>query len=99
MQLVGVMTTAAFKQTGFGVRPAVRPAGSHSIAFVKLVQKNVAVLLLLDIIINPDLVFRHKFINVVVSAGRKIDIEHAANQTAIDKPALIPFSSFFQRRS
>lgn len=95
MQLVWVMSAAAFKQAGFGVGLVVGPAGSHSISLVKFVEEDVAAFELFDIIIYPDFVIRHKFIYVVVSAGGKVDIEDTANEAAVDNPDTDTVFEFF----
>ena len=64
----------------------VRPATGHSIAFVKLMEEHVAPLFFFDVIIDPDFVLRDEFINIVVAAFSKVDIEHAANEATVDDP-------------
>jgi len=73
------MATPMFEAAGFSVGFVVRPATRHAIAFVQFVQKHIATLFFLDVIIHPDFVLWHEFINIVMAAFCKVDIEGTAN--------------------
>ena len=49
-------------------------------------QENITALLFDDIIINPYFICGHKFINLIMSAFREINIKSASDQAAIDNP-------------
>ncbi len=86
MQLIGVVPAVVFQAAGLGVSFVVRPALSHAVSFVKLMQQDKAALAFDDGIINPDLILGHELVNIVMAAFGKVDIEYAAHETPINNP-------------
>ena len=86
MQFIRVVAAPEFKAAGLVVRFAVRQPFCHAVAFVQLMQQHKPPFLLLYIVVNPDLVLRNEFINVVMTSGGEINIEYTSHQPVIDNP-------------
>src|SRR4030042_1780198 len=86
MQFVGMMTAIVFPAAGFSVSLVVTPAAGHKISLMKLMQQYIAPLWLYDSIINPDLIFRHEFVNIVMATFGKVDIKYTAHEAPINNP-------------
>lgn len=86
MKFIRMMSTLKLQATGFRMRFAVWGPVGHVIAFMELVEQHIASFLLRDGIINPDFTCGYEFIDVVVSAGCKIDVENATYKPTVDDP-------------
>ena len=86
MQFIGMVAAAEFQAAGLGVRLVVGHSFCHAVAFVQLVQQHKAPFLLLDGVVDPDLALRDEFINVVMAAGREVNVERASHQPTIHNP-------------
>lgn len=53
---------------------------------MQLVKQHKPSFLLLDGIVDPNLALRNEFINVVMTTGRKVNVENASHEPAIHDP-------------
>jgi hypothetical protein len=86
MKLVRVVPATKFQLAGFSMRFAVWKAFRHFIPLVQLVEEYKATLILHNRIINPDFVFRHKFIDVIMTSSGEVDIKDASYESTIYDP-------------
>ena len=53
---------------------------------MQLVEQHESVLVVVDVIVDPDFVARHELVHVVVAALGKVDVVAAAYEPAVDEP-------------
>ena len=53
---------------------------------MKFMYQNIAALNFEDIIINPDLILRHEFVNMIVTTFGEVDIKYTAHQPPAYNP-------------
>src|SRR2546428_1852483 len=95
VQFGRMIAVVPFASTRFRVRIIVLPSLGHEVSLVQLVEHDESLLLLMDIVVDPQLVVRNVLIHVLMSAFGEFDVIHAADETALDEPDLQPVRKNF----
>src|SRR5258706_16165542 len=74
---------------------AVGFALRHKVSFVHFMEEKVSTLSFVRSIINPDFILGYKFVDMMVTASRKVEIKSAAYQPPVDNPYTDSVLQFF----